>query len=95
MPGAYSVPIVLAQRSYSSPAVSASGHGAPVLAWTGTDRSVNLLTVTGNRSNPPIRLEEARSWLAPAVCSHRGNLAVAWTGTDMHLNLGFLSTAGR
>jgi hypothetical protein len=74
-------------RSSHAPAVC-SHRGGLVLAWTGTDRRVNLLTRAEDLSRAPIRLEEAKSSHAPAVCSHRGGLVLAWTGTDRRPNLG-------
>lgn len=82
-------PAKLAERSYTSPAISVSDRGAPVLAWTGTDRHVNVLTLAERR--PPIRLKQAKSSLAPALCGHRGSMVLAWTGTDRRVNLLTLS----
>lgn len=73
-------------RSGQAPAVC--GHGEAVaLAWTGTDRHVNVLVNAAAPARPPLRLEQARSSAAPALCSHQGTLALAWTGTDRHINL--------
>jgi hypothetical protein len=82
-------PAKLAERSHSSPAISVSDRGAPVLAWTGTDRHVNVLTLSERR--PPIRLKQAKSSFAPALCGHRGSMVLAWTGTDRRVNLLTLS----
>ena len=57
------------------------------LAWSGTDRRINLLTLAEQRSGAHVRLEQARTQLAPAVCSHRGSLVLAWTGSDRRVNL--------
>ena len=66
-----------------------------MLAWAGTDRHVNLAKVTEDSlgasirlEQEKIRLEEAKSSHAHAVCSHRGGLVLAWTGTDRRPNLG-------
>jgi hypothetical protein len=69
-------------RTSSGPAVC--GHqGEVVVAWTGTDRHVNLMSP----ARPPLWLELAKSGSAPAVCSYQGALAVAWTGTDRRVNV--------
>ena len=57
-----------------------------MLAWTGTDRRVNLLTVGGQREGQPVRLE-AKTSASPALCSKGGDLALAWAGSDARLNL--------
>lgn len=69
-------------RTSSGPAVC--GHrGEVVVAWTGTDRHVNLMSP----SRPPLWLDLAKSGSAPAVCSHQGALALAWTGSDRRVNV--------
>ena len=73
-------------KSSCAPAVC-SHHGRLILAWTGTDRRVNILTDAQDPSRPPIRLEQAKSSCAPAVCSHHGRLILAWTGTDRRVNI--------
>jgi hypothetical protein len=73
-------------RSAEPPAVCWHEGGA-VLAWTGTDRRVNILPQAMAPSGPPIRLEAARSSHAPALCSHQGSLVLAWTGTDRRVNI--------
>jgi hypothetical protein len=60
------------------------------VAWTGTDRRVNLLTRTDGAPTRPIRLEETKTAAAPAVCSHRGALMVAWAGSGRRLYVGQL-----
>lgn len=52
---------------------------APVLAWAGRDRRINLLTLSESRATAPIRLAQAKSGVAPAVCRHRDALVLAWT----------------
>jgi hypothetical protein len=64
--------------------VGLAGAEDLVLAWIGTDQHVNL--VTPGRS-APVRLDEARTTLAPALCSHRGGLVLAWVGTDRRVNV--------
>lgn len=49
-----------------------------------------MLTVAENRVTATIRLDEARTGFAPAVCGHRGRLTLAWTGTDAHLDVAHL-----
>jgi hypothetical protein len=73
-------------RSAEPPAVCQHEGGA-VLAWTGTDRRVNILLQAMAPSGPPVRLEAARSSHAPALCSHQGSLVLAWTGTDHRINI--------
>jgi hypothetical protein len=72
--------------SRSTPALC-SHQGLLILAWTGTDGRINLLTMAADGPGPPVRLEETRSSGAPALCSHQGLLILAWTGTDLHINL--------
>jgi len=69
-------------RTSSGPAVC-SHQDAVVVAWTGTDRHVNLMSP----ARPPLWLELAKSGSAPAVCSHQGTLALAWTGSDRRINV--------
>jgi hypothetical protein len=64
------------------------GHrGALVLAWVGTDRRVNVLTLQEHGPGTHLRLVEARTGDRPAICSHQGAVLVAWTGTDRRVNL--------
>jgi hypothetical protein len=73
-------------KSGHAPAVC--GHqGGLALAWTGTDRRINVLIVAEDGPATPVRLEEARSDSAPALCSHQGGLVLAWTGTDRRINV--------
>lgn len=65
-----------------------------MLAWTGTDRHVNVLALDQGlypAPGPPgaakTTLEQARSAGPPAVCRHRGSLILAWTGTDHCVNI--------
>jgi hypothetical protein len=65
-----------------------------MLAWTGTDRRVNLLAAGPGPylgSGPPgtakTTLEQARSADPPALCWHRDSLVLAWTGTDHRVNI--------
>jgi hypothetical protein len=51
---------------------------------------VNLLTLSGGRATAPVRLAQAKSVVAPAVCRHRDALVLAWIGTDAHLNVAHL-----
>ncbi len=73
-------------KSHSAPALC-SHQGRLILAWTGSDRRINLLTVAEHEPGAPVRLEEARSYGAPALCSHQGRLILAWTGSDRRINL--------
>ena len=73
-------------KSDNAPAVC-SHEGRLILAWTGSDRRINLLTVAEYGPGVPVRLEEARSYGGPALCSHEGRLILAWTGSDRRINL--------
>ena len=73
-------------KSDNAPAVCRH-EGRLVIAWTGSDRRINLLTVAEYGPGAPVRLEEARSSSAPALCSHQGRLILAWTGSDRRINL--------
>lgn len=73
-------------KSGQAPTVCSHRDGT-ALAWTGTDRHINILTNAGDPGCPLLRLEQARSGTRPAVCSHQGVLAVAWTGTDRRVNV--------
>jgi len=76
------------ENAKTSHAPAVCGHrGSLVLAWTGTDRRINLLTRAEEPSMAPVTLDHAKSNHAPAVCSHRGSLILAWTGTDRRPNL--------
>ena len=82
-----------------APALAASGEQLH-LAWMAADqrlaglrgwfsdvRYISILTDPENPHGAPVRLEEARSAHAPALCAHQGSLVLAWTGTDGHINL--------
>ncbi|HEY1323894.1 MAG TPA: hypothetical protein VGF32_26790 [Streptosporangiaceae bacterium] len=73
-------------RTGQAPAVCRHRDGT-ALAWTGTDRHVNILVNADDPACPLLRLEQARSSSRPALCSHRGVLAVAWTGSDRRVNV--------
>jgi len=75
----------LGEQSSEPAAVAARGQEL-LLAWTGTDRRVNLRHGEGVHWEPKWTLDEHSS-LAPAVCASATELALAWTGTDRHLNV--------
>jgi hypothetical protein len=77
-----------AARSGHAPAIC-HHDGALALAWTGSDRRVNILAGADapDPARPPVRLDQARSYWAPAICSHDGALALAWTGSDRRVNV--------
>jgi hypothetical protein len=79
-------PQVFEHRTFGSPAVAAAAPAGPVVAWAGKDRRVNLLTPSDAHATP-VRLHQARTVVAPALCRHRGALVLAWTGTDRRVNL--------
>jgi hypothetical protein len=57
-----------------------------VLAWTGSDRHLNLLTLRRGGAGGPLRLD-ATSSCSPALCAHRDAVVLAWTGGDARPNL--------
>ena len=61
-------------------------------SWPGRaiDRHINVLTAAESPYGAPVRLEEAKSSYAPALCSHKGSLIVTWSGAHDHLNLAHL-----
>lgn len=67
-----------------APALAATPDGFH-LAWTGTDRRLNVAG-PGLGGADHLVLPE-RSWLAPALGAWGHDLMLAWTGTDRHLNL--------
>jgi hypothetical protein len=72
-----------------------SHQGSLVLAWTGRDGHINILTGPESPHGAPVRLEEAGSKRGtPALCSHQGSLVLAWGGNDGHLNLARLNNWG-
>jgi hypothetical protein len=73
-------------KSDNAPAVC-HHEGRPVIAWTGSDRRINVLAVAEYGPGTPLRLDEARSYGAPALCSHQGRLILAWTGSDRRINM--------
>jgi hypothetical protein len=87
-------PVTLNERSGNGPSLATAEDGSLALAWTGTDRHLNLLPLAADPGGPPVplagaktRLEQARSGSAPALCSHQGSLVLAWTGSDRHINI--------
>ena len=87
-------PVTFEEVGPDSPSLTTAGNDNLMLAWTGPDGHVNLLTLAGDSSGVPVllggaktRFEEAKSRHAPALCSHQGSLVLAWTGTDHHLNV--------
>jgi hypothetical protein len=75
----------LDETTSASPAVCAVGDEL-VLAWTGTDRHLNLATWRGGSLMRSVRLDETTSE-APAVCAIGREAILAWTGTDRHLSI--------
>jgi hypothetical protein len=72
-----------AEESGCRPSLETAGNGNPMRAWRDAGGHINVKSWAG----PPVRLEEARTRRAPALCSHQGSLILAWTGTDHHLHL--------
>lgn len=67
-----------AAKAVAAPALC-SRRGNLILAFTGTDRHVNILDLTAGPATAPRRLEQARTDTGPRLCSHRGNLILAFT----------------
>jgi len=95
-------PVRLEEASSHNPPALCSHQGTLVLAWTSRDAPtwrgsgghINILADPESPHGAPVRLEEARSYLPPALCSHQGSLVLAWSGTDRHLNLARLQSFG-
>lgn len=56
------------------------------LAWTGTDRRLNVSVARGGPFSPPITLDDT-SHSGPALCAFGQDLMLAWQGTDRRLNV--------
>ncbi len=67
------------------PSLAGSQSGLQ-LAWTGSDRHLNLVEVGPSGRPSHIRLRE-KSQQPPSVAEVAGGVALAWTGTDRRLNL--------
>lgn len=67
------------------PALCAVGNQV-VLAWTRTDRNINVIFSPVGPS-PVLLPLEATTSAAPALCSLGDDVVLAWTGTDRHINL--------
>ena len=57
-----------------------------VIAFTGTNRRLNLLGVGPGGPGTSVRLD-ANSSFGPAVCDDEGELTLGWTGTDGRINV--------
>lgn len=86
--GRFVAPVELHATSRYRPAVCAHGNQI-IVAWTATDRRINVLCSPASPSQRRLRLEEKTSH-PPAVCSLGDAIALAWTGTDRHINLAVL-----
>ena len=87
-------PVTLKEPSLDSPSLMTAGDDNLMLAWTGRGFHVTLLTLAADSSGVLVPLEDtktqfekAKSYHAPALCSHRGSLIIAWSGTDHHLDV--------
>lgn len=67
------------------PAICAAGNQV-VLAWTRTDRHINVVFSPLGPSPMLLRVD-AKSSHAPALSSFGDDVLLAWTGTDGHINL--------
>ena len=80
---------LLQQFSYSSPALAATSSQL-YIAWTGTDKQLNLTPYTLNQPIIQSNLSPAQYALngtSPALAATSNQLYIAWTGTDKQLNL--------
>jgi len=57
------------------------------LAWTGTDRALNVLAVRPSPNATKVTLKQRSSESPSLIASPRASLVLAWTGTDRHVNL--------
>jgi hypothetical protein len=83
--GRFSAPAHLKATSRYRPAVCGVGDQI-VVAWTATDRRINIVISPGSPSQKRLHLE-AKTSHPPALSSLGDTVVVAWTGTDRHINL--------
>jgi|GEM_PF-4318463 len=78
------------QGSTTSPAL-VSHNGRVWMAWTGSDRRINLMSsVDGTTFDQKVVLDE-RTSAQPALVSHNGRLVLAWTGGGDKVNIATLA----
>lgn len=76
--------------STTSPALVSHG-GRLWVAWTGTDRRLNVMSsVDGTRFDHKIVLDE-RSLAQPTLAVHNGRLVIGWTGGRREINVATLN----
>ena len=61
------------------------------LAWTGTDRRLNLLITPDRRLGALSVSDQTSSW-GPALCTIDGQWVLGWTGTDHRPNIAAAAT---
>jgi hypothetical protein len=66
---------------------SAYHKGRLLVAWTGTDCRLNLISSNDGMNFVNKVIIEEHSYFGPALASHGGALILAWTGTDRRLNV--------
>ncbi len=68
-----------------------SHNGRVWMAWTGSDRRINLMSsVDGTTFDQKVVLDE-RTSAQPALVSHNGRLVLAWTGGGDKVNIATLA----
>ena len=83
--GRFVGPVQLPATSRYRPAVCTIGSEI-VLAWTATDRRINVVFSPSSSRQMHLCLDEKTSH-APALASLGDDVVLAWTGTDHHVNL--------
>jgi hypothetical protein len=79
--------VVLSDRSAVAPTLAAGDVGIELwVAWTGTDRHVNVRETRSDGFGVGRRWEHTSAH-SPAVASYEDRVVLAWTGTDRHLNV--------
>ncbi|HEX2296428.1 MAG TPA: hypothetical protein VHN37_14120 [Actinomycetota bacterium] len=86
-PGDLAQKVVLPDASDFAPALCSVGNNL-FLAWTGTDRRVNLaLSVDGGATFPIRHVSGETSEHGPALTARGGHVHLAWTGGEGRLNV--------
>jgi hypothetical protein len=101
-PGSWPAPATLPERTAHALGLTPSGPDGVMLGWVGNDSRVNLVQLAAGGPGtglwlpqPKLRLDQARTQRAPALCQHRGSLVLGWTGTDRRVNLLDLARPGQ
>jgi hypothetical protein len=76
--------------TFTSPALMSHG-GRLWVAWTGTDRRLNIMSsADGSNFDRKFVLDE-RSSAQPALAVHNGRLVIGWTGGGKEVNVATLN----